>query len=764
MNKAITDGLVLMPPPFSNGLAVWSSGDGTPGSATYVGATNAAFVPADQDFGGCLELVKTQTTQKLRHMGETPILPGCYLRITARVKAIAGNLPGVRIAAWAGAGGGAALADVVTTGPTVQLSAYGEVVTVSAIVGTGTRGGVDMPWGRSAVYGHFGLDLTGPNGGVVRIDDIEIEDITSAFLRDMMGWVDVRDFGAVGDGVTDDRAAFDAADAAAQGREVFVPAGDYLIGSTLTIDSPIRFEGRLVMPDSARLVLMQNFNLLSYIDAFGGDELQGFRKAVQALFNFSDHDSLDMCGRSVAVPGPIDVQAAVNNRTDFAVRRVIRNGQLFAVAGPDWDTDEVTSTGTYALSNDLQLTGVANVANIPVGSLVTGNGVGREVYVREKNVAAGTVTLSQPLPDAVGTQVYTFRRFKYLLDFSNFAYIDRFTLQEVELQCNGLASGVLLPPDGLAFRFVDCDFVRPKDRGITSHGTACQGMQIDGCQFVSNEQGLRAQDRTTVGFNINRNDAKVRNCRAMRFAHFGVLAGSAHVIANNHFFSGDDQPDGVRKAGIVLTSPNSRATISGNYIDNCFVELTNEHQSSPEWNNEFSFGGATISGNIFLAIDVAPWFRWIVIKPYGPGHFIDGLSVVGNTFQMITGRVDRVEGVDTTFATLDMTKARNVTFAGNAFNNVDQRVANPISQAFTLNTAQTAWTCEFGPWLPFGGRAMTVEGVVPEGAITTASNQRVTEMPSVDLQQGANGTQVRLNWATAARGRVRVLARMDVPL
>ncbi|MDF0603500.1 hypothetical protein P1J78_22470, partial [Psychromarinibacter sp. C21-152] len=56
MNKAITDGLALMPPPFADGLDVWSSENGTPGSATYDGAANAAVVPADQDFGGCLEL------------------------------------------------------------------------------------------------------------------------------------------------------------------------------------------------------------------------------------------------------------------------------------------------------------------------------------------------------------------------------------------------------------------------------------------------------------------------------------------------------------------------------------------------------------------------------------------------------------------------------------------------------------------------------------------------------------------------------------
>ena len=183
MNKAITDGVQLMPPAFAAGLDVYSSGDGTPGSDTYANNASAAFVPADQDFGGCLEVLKSQQVQQLRYMGETPLLPGCYLRITARVKGISGALPSVRIAAYAGGAGGAPVTGVVTTGPSVALENYGEPVEVSAIVGAGARGGVDMIWGGSAIYGHFGLDLTGPTGGVVRIDDLEIEDVTDVYLR-----------------------------------------------------------------------------------------------------------------------------------------------------------------------------------------------------------------------------------------------------------------------------------------------------------------------------------------------------------------------------------------------------------------------------------------------------------------------------------------------------------------------------------------------------------------------------------------------------
>lgn len=218
MNKAITDGVLLMPPAFADGLDVWSSGDGTPGSDRYENAPNAALVVADQDFGGCLELQKTSNTTRVRYMGQTPLLPGCYLRVTVRIKAISGSLPSVRVAGYAALANGTQVPGVETTGNAVNLVDYGEVVEVSAIIGAGNRSGVDLVWGADAIYGHFGLDLTGPNGGIVRIDDIVIEDITSVFLRNILAVVDVRDFGAVGDGTTDDSAAFDAANAAANGR------------------------------------------------------------------------------------------------------------------------------------------------------------------------------------------------------------------------------------------------------------------------------------------------------------------------------------------------------------------------------------------------------------------------------------------------------------------------------------------------------------------------------------------------------------------
>ena len=80
-------------------------------------------------------------------MGETPLLPGCYLRVTARVKAISGSLPSVRISGFAAHSNGSVVSGVDTTGLSVALTNFGEVVEVSAIIGAGNRSGVDLVWG-----------------------------------------------------------------------------------------------------------------------------------------------------------------------------------------------------------------------------------------------------------------------------------------------------------------------------------------------------------------------------------------------------------------------------------------------------------------------------------------------------------------------------------------------------------------------------------------------------------------------------------------
>jgi hypothetical protein len=761
MNKAITQGLVLMPPAFSAGLNLWSDENGLAGQNSYLGLATAAFVPNDQDFGGCLEVQKAAAVQKLRCFQQIPFQPGLYLRVTARVKAISGALPSVRIAGYAATSTGSNVTSAVQTGPSVALTSYGEVKTITAIIGSGTRQGVNMTWGITPVYGHLGLDLTGPSGGVVRIDDITVEDVTSVFHSDMFSWVDVRDYGAVGNGVTDDLAAFEAADTAAAGKTVVVSPGTYFLGGHMTFDNPVSFQGTVVMPANQRLACTRDYNLETYASAFGS-ELEGFKRALQALFFFTDHVELDLKGRRVELTGPIDV-AALTGLTSFEQRRVITNGQITALDGLAWATETVTSVATFNSAQALQLSGVVNIAAIPVGSRIPGNGVGREVYVTSKNNAAGTIELSRPLFQT-GTRTLTFSRFKYMLDFSGFAKHSKFEVNNIEFLCGGFASCINLGVEGSVFRMTNCTVNRPKDKGITSIGRACQDLHIDDCQFFSTEMSVPVQNRTTWVFNANANDIKIRNNRVSRFAGFGVFAGSGGIFIGNHFFGGDDEPSGVRRAGLVITQPNSRSYLTGNYIDNCFIELTNEHDQSPDYSNEFTFGGLTITGNNFTMLDAAPSSRFIVITPRGPAHSIAGLVVTGNVFRAMSGAIDRVEAVNSSFATFAEGNYRNVIFEGNAFNGVSQITTSPLIIEHNQATVASTWVVSGTGYLPFGGRARNVTSIVAEGAITNSTGAAQFVMPNVSVEQGAGAQSVYLNWPTPVKGRAQVTIRCDNPL
>lgn len=763
MNIAITNGLLLTPPAFHAGLAAWSRSNGTPGSPTWATADNVAIVPADQDFGICLEILKQQTTTSIRFMGETPMIPGVYLRVSARVKAVAGALASARIAGWAGDGARNAVNGLVTTGRTIAMQSYGEIIEVSAIVGIGSRAGVDMSWGTRPVYGHFGLDLVGANGGAFRIESVRIEDITAAFVPSLLDWVDVRDFGAVGDGVTNDRAAFLAADQAANGGAVLVPQGDFFISGDLSINSPIRFKGRLITPAATRVAFLQSFDFPTYADAFK-DETLGMKKALQALMGYTDHISLDLRGRRVDLDEPLVLTDIAPTLEGFSNRRVIQNGSIQAKPGPAWETARRTSVASYNPSQPNLLTNVANVAAIEVGSRVSGNGVGREVYVNSRNIGAGTITLSQPLFGGAGTRTLTFERYRYLFDFSGLREISRLNFVNLDFSCDRISSGVMLAPAGEMIQFTGCYFTRPLDRAITSIGRGCQDLLVDNCQFLSNDLDLPAQQRTTVAINVNANDVKIRNNRFVRFAHFMVANGGGHIISGNHWFQGDGSGEGLRYAGLVLTQPNVQTTVSGNYIDNASIEWTNEHSQRPDFTgNEFSFGGLTLTGNTFLCSNTVPWFTWITVKPYGSGHFIQGLNVVGNVFKALYGNVNRIDRVDTSIADLNYNNMRNLHFEANTFNGVNTYVANPLMVQFTQNSASSTWTLPVIQGLPFQGWAKSVESVINESPLVNNSGTRVDASPHVQMEQGNSRRQIRLGWSQPLRGRVSVFARMDRP-
>ena len=55
----------------------------------------------------------------------------------------------------------------------------------------------------------------------------------------------------------------------------------------------------------------------------------------------------------------------------------------------------------------------------------------------------------------------------------------------------------------------------------------------------------------------------------------------------------------------MITNTNCKTIFTGNYIDNCWIEWTNEHDPEPGFDGEFSFGALTVTGGIFTVNEAA---------------------------------------------------------------------------------------------------------------------------------------------------------------
>ena len=349
-----------------------------------------------------------------------------------------------------------------------------------------------------------------------------------------------------------------------------------------------------------------------------------------------------------------------------------------------------------------------------------------------------------------------------MLDFSGFEKLSSFVISDVDFLCNSKASGILMAITGLIFNVQDCFFTKPKHRAITSPGDGCQGMLIDRCQFLTAEGGTPAQDRISVAINSNANDVKLRSNRASQFRHFFVAGGANTIVTGNHFFQGDDETAGLRTAGIILTQSHCSTTIDGNYIDNCAIEWTNEYDPEPDFTGGYSFSALSVTDNVFLSGNVAPWFSYLVIKPHGAGHSITGLNVTGNKFRSIQGTsIDRVDRVDTSYADLDMTRGKHILFEGNTFHAVETPSYNPLIVEHEQNTAASTWVVDSDGRLPFGGRARSVDSVVARGKIKNTNNVAEYTVPYTTAETGGNGDKVELNWEKPVTGTVAVQMRMD---
>ena len=91
---------------------------------------------------------------------------------------------------------------------------------------------------------------------------------------------------------------------------------------------------------------------------------------------------------------------------------------------------------------------------------------------------------------------------------------------------------------------------------------------------------------------------------------------------------------------------------------------------------------------------MAPWFNYILIKPYGTNHGISNLSVTNNNFRSINGAISRVEWVDTTYADKNRSRLEAILFEGNNFENINRATQNPLIVEHTQSSVNSVWTLD----------------------------------------------------------------------
>jgi hypothetical protein len=172
-------------------------------------------------------------------------------------------------------------------------------------------------------------------------------------------YVSVMDFGATGNGTTNDTAAIQAAITACAGKnQLFFPDGDYLVTSSLTVPSTSYLEGApgaTILAGANSLTVFTTSGFTTGI-SFNSLAVQGNGKTGVTAFNLSNvqfHSQLDNinvfeCAKGIVLDA-VCIGIAIKNPTIFKTANAIEikgNSNANTVTTPNIDNAVVTAGGT----------------------------------------------------------------------------------------------------------------------------------------------------------------------------------------------------------------------------------------------------------------------------------------------------------------------------------------------------------------------------------------------------------------------------------
>ena len=532
------------------------------------------------------------------------------------------------------------------------------------------------------------------------VDTIQYERDVTATSRgvvDKLGDVfSLADYGADPTGVTSANAAFALADTAALlvGGTIVVPAGEFLIDANLSIASPVIYQGRLIVEEG---IYYQDSNPLRLSEFLKRHETSedAFKAMLFALYRSGRPRIADGEGLTVNLSGPINV-AEVTGVTSFSVYHCL-TGFKWQMDEDQAEVEEVVVGTAVAESSTLSL---ADTSDLRVGMEVTGTGIGRGVYI--KTIDSPTaVTLNVPAWGNGVAQNYTFIDYPFMLDWRDFTSCARLRILDSELQCAGFCSGIIMAFDGIDTVMNRVRFTNIKGRGVVDYWRGSGGLSFD----LNDMTFAAATNADAVGIISTSNDVKVRSNRITTCKHHMIYHGGGVLVSGNHWWGGDN-------AGCIFTGREYKSTIIGNYIDNNWVELSDE---GANLDNSKFLGLINITGNHWTSNNApsAAW-RFIKLAPHVADRPIAEISVTSNTFKdFANGSVPfRIDGVITTDGSIDADVRTRVFFVANGFKGIGNITADPQTVIVVTDEADIDLTdthdADFDNRLPFEGHCNTV--------------------------------------------------------
>lgn len=493
---------------------------------------------------------------------------------------------------------------------------------------------------------------------------------------------------------------------------------DVSLGGTLRSTSPDTRGPSLKISD----YIPQNQNTV---------DMAGWKQALRDLFNLAYY-SLDLEGRKIIIDEPA-VMDVVTGLTSKAVWKRITNGEL-SISANFLTNYPVTSA----------VLSVTHTANSAVATMASTAGLRKGMYLIGAKLPRATFILSVDSPTqitmtkkAMSSGVANVTRYdnNYIFDFRNFTRLTRFTFENLHINCQSNGSAYMSSMDEDIVEFKNCRFVNPETFAICQYN-AGGGMVVDGCDFIASDSDTPPASRTRIACVMN-GDCRINNNRTAYFRHAFVIDGGATQFLCNHPFAGTT--DATDHLPNVIYQRSGNHVITGNYIDNGWIEFTNEEFAGVA---AAEVGGGIISGNRFVTRALAATEAFIVIAPYRANSVLAHMTIVGNGFKPLTsgGSVPLTAAtkIDTTNGTIDATTVVDVFMSNNTFEQVGKQ-EEPAMVKVNFNSGNQA-VVSFANKFPFNLAPREALGIVYKGANTIGS-PRVTAVA---------GNNVTVDWVTAA--------------